>query len=69
VTRRLQVCRRCHGRTRHADCRCSRCRKGGPVVMFVRDIADIHAPTVAELAAGVPVGHMVERVDLRGRGA
>lgn len=68
MTRRLQTCPRCGGKTRHADRRCSACRQGRPVVMFVRDIADVHAPTVAELAAGVPVGHMVERVDFRGRG-
>lgn len=68
MTRALQTCDRCGGKTRHADGRCSRCRRGLPVVSFVREIRDVRAATVRELKAAQPVGHLVH-VDFRGRGA
>lgn len=69
MTRRLQTCSRCGGWTRHADGRCSRCRRGLPVVSILREVLDFRAPTVRELKAAQPIGHLVERVDFRGRGA
>lgn len=66
MTRRLQTCTRCGGKTRHADHRCSRCRLGTPVLTLVHSIADIHAPTVAELAAGTPIGHLIEGYSFAG---
>lgn len=69
MTRRLQTCPSCGGKTRHADGRCARCRRGVPVVRILRDPpANLRAPTVAELNAGMPIGHLVH-VDFRGRGA
>lgn len=69
MTRRLQTCHRCGGKTRHADRRCSRCRRGQTVVSVLRTAPrDLRAPTVAELKAAQPIGHLVH-VDFRGRGA
>jgi tRNA(Ile2) C34 agmatinyltransferase TiaS len=59
MTRRLQTCARCGGKTRHADRRCSRCRRGRPVVvsLLLEVPRDLRAPTVAELKAARPIGH------------
>lgn len=63
MSRRLNPCRLCSGRTRHDDRRCSACRSfqsfQGAAVWLVPSIANPAAPTLAELSAGIrlPVWH------------
>lgn len=74
MTRRLQTCARCGGKTRHADQRCSACRHrarsrlllgGRTSVRVLHDApADLRAPTVAELNAGFEISGRISRVEL-----
>jgi hypothetical protein len=60
MTRRLQACRSCRGKTRHANGQCAECRHRRGVVMLIPNIADPMRPTVAEMATGIPIGHLVD---------
>jgi hypothetical protein len=63
------------GFTRHRDRICSRCRgmlrqRQTATVLLVPDVANVAAPTMEELARGIPVhGLMPYPVSWRGRGA
>lgn len=58
MSRRTHACRTCTGRTRHADHRCSRCRRGSGRLMGKTSLRwvtpkDPAAPTRDEIEGGI----------------